>query len=122
MLKGKFERQYVSKNKNLTFVYSVTGSDEELNAFEEAQGDFYAFDEELQKPIWFTVKNYTQTCDLIITSKGNVIADTSKFDQAASLAEQYGGNLGQELARASAQQLLGFSAPPQAPAETEDPS
>ena len=35
----------------------------------------------------------------------------SAFEQAASLAKQYGGNFGQELARASVASLLGNSAP-----------
>ena len=33
----------------------------------------------------------------------------SAFDQAASIASQYGGNFGQELAKQAAQSILGVS-------------
>ena len=46
----------------------------------------------------------------MITSNGNVVADMSDFRKAESLASQYGGNLGQELAKASAASLLGGGA------------
>jgi len=35
------------------------------------------------------------------------VPDMSAFEQAASLAKQFGGNFGQELAKASVQGLLG---------------
>jgi len=35
------------------------------------------------------------------------VPDMSAFDQAASIAAQYGGNFGQELARQAAQNILG---------------
>ncbi len=46
----------------------------------------------------------------------------SQFDQADSLAKQYGGNLGQELAKAAAASLTGtaaIAAPSPAPTPAE---
>ena len=58
---------------------------------------------------------------LIITTNGNIVPDMSAFDQAASIAAQYGGNFGQELARMSAQQILGHTpAPPATDASAEE--
>ena len=49
--------------------------------------------------------------------------DMSAFDQAASIAAQYGGNFGAELAKMSAASILGSSAPVEAaPAKVEEVS
>ena len=105
----KLKRSYRSKNGNVTFVYAVDGSETELSAFEEAQGEYHRIDDVTGEPLWFTTRCIGNTGQLIITSNGNVVPDMSEFDQAASMAEQYGGNFGEELARAAAQRLLGSS-------------
>lgn len=105
-MKIKLIRSYRSKNGNPTFVYGVTGSDADLEAFKKAQGEFYREDED-GTPLWFTTRCVGNTGSLIITTNGNVVPDMSAFDQAASIASQYGGNFGQELARMSAAQILG---------------
>ena len=105
-------RSYRSKNGNATFVYSVTGTTAQLEAFAEAQGDYHRVDEETGKPLWFTTRCVGPKGKLIITTNGNVVADMSAFDQAASLAEQYGGNFGDALAMQAAQSILGFNTPP----------
>ena len=106
MLKAKFQRTYRSKNGNTTFVYGVSGSTEELEAFKAAQNDFYREDEETGKPLWFTVDYAGKNTDLVITRSGKVIADKSEMDQAASLASQYGGNFGQALANEAARNIM----------------
>jgi hypothetical protein len=110
-----FQRTYRSKNGNATFVYTVKGSQEDLAAYKEAQGNFFR-ENEHGVPLWFTTRFIGNTGTLVITSNGNIVPDMSQFDKAASLAEQYGGNFGQELAQASAQQILGISPAPAAPA------
>lgn len=96
----------MSKNGNDTFVYAVSGSKEQLEAFKAAQGNNYREAED-GTPLWFTTRCVGQNGSLVITSKGNVIADTSAYKQAASLCKQYGGNFGQELAKAAVANLLG---------------
>lgn len=110
-------RSYRSKNGNPTFVYEVSGSANDLAAYKEAQGEFYREDDKTGSPLWFTTRCVGQTGNLIITTNGNIVPDMSKFDQAASIASQYGGNLGSELAKASAASILGLDNVP-APAET----
>lgn len=105
-MKIRLIRSYVSKNGNDTFVYAVSGSKEQLEAFKAAQGNNYREAED-GTPLWFTTRCVGQNGSLVITSKGNVIADTSAYKQAASLCKQYGGNFGQELAKAAVAQLLG---------------
>jgi len=99
-MKIKLNRSYKKLNKNseltTVFVYAVSGTEEQLASFKEAMGDNFRESEEGQA-LWFS-----------ITSAGKVVPDMSKFDQAASLASQYGGNLGLELARIAAAQLMGL--------------
>lgn len=103
---------YRSKNKGVpVFRYEVSGTKEELEAYELAQGDNYRETED-GKPLFFTTRFAGKTVDLIITQSDKVIADMSQYEAAASLAKQYGGDLGAELAKAAAAQLLGgFSTP-----------
>lgn len=102
---------------NPVFVYGVTGNPTELEAYKEAQGSNFREDDKTGQALWFTTRFVGKSADLIITSKGSVVADTSAFDQAASIAAQYGGNLGQELAKQAALNLLGFAPPAPAPVE-----
>lgn len=106
-MKVTMQRSYKSKNGNRTFVYTVTGSNAEMEAYKEAQGEYYREDEKTQQSLWFTTKCIGKTGTLLITDNGNIVPDMSEFDEAASLAQQYGGNLGEMLAREAAQRLLG---------------
>lgn len=126
-MKIKLQRSYRSKNGNPTFVYSVHGTAEELEAYKDAQGDYYREDTESGHPLWFTTRCVGPNGKLIITTNGNIVPDMSAFDQASSIAAQYGGNFGQELAKMSAASILGVtpadapapSAPANVPAEAE---
>lgn len=106
-MKVTMQRSYKSKNGNRTFVYTVTGSNAEMEDYREAQGEYYREDDKTNQALWFTTKCIGKTGTLLITDNGNVVPDMSEFDEAASLAEQYGGNLGEMLAREAAQRLLG---------------
>ena len=108
-MKVSLLRSYRSKNGNATFVYKVNASDNDLESFKEAQGDYYREDKG-GSPLWFTTRCIGQSGKLIITTNGNVVPDMSSFDQASSIAEQYGGNFGQELAKTAAQAILGTAA------------
>lgn len=106
-MKAKLVRSYKSGKGNTVFVYSVSGTSEQLEAFAKAQGDFHRVDEKTGENLWFTTRCIGNSGTLIITTNGKVVPDMSAFDQAASLAKQYGGNLGDQLAKAAAEQLLG---------------
>jgi len=108
-MKVKLTRSYKSKNGNTVFVYSVNGTPSQVEAYKDAQGDNYRESED-GLPLWFTTRCIGNAGSLIITEKGKVVPDMSAFEQAASLAKQYGGNFGQELARAAVANLLGGSA------------
>lgn len=103
----KLVRSYKSKQGNTVFVYAVTATGKDLEAFKTASGDFYREDEKTNQPLWFTTRCIGNTGKLVITAKGKIVPDMSAFEQAASLAKQYGGNLGNELAKAAASALLG---------------
>ena len=106
-MKVTMQRSYKSKNGNRTFVYTVTGSNADMEAYKEAQGEYYREDDKTQQALWFTTKCIGKAGTLLITDNGNIVPDMSEFDEAASLAQQYGGNLGEMLAREAAQRLLG---------------
>lgn len=107
MLKAKKIRSYTKAGTgNTVFVYAVSGNPEELARYKEAQGANYKEDEN-GNPLFFTTNFAGETPELIITQKNKVIADMSDFAAAASLSKQFGGNLGQELARAAAEKLMG---------------
>lgn len=112
-LNGTFQRSYKKRDKNNNlvdvFVYAVTGSKEALEAYKTVQGEFLRTDEATGKHLWFSTRYVGDSAKLIITEKGNVVADMSEFAKAASLASQFGGNLGVELARNAAAQLMGGS-------------
>lgn len=118
-MKATLKRSYKSAKGNTVFVYVVTGKAEALDAFAKAQGDFHRVDEKTGEVLWFTTRCIGQTGELIITTNGKVVPDMSAFDQAASLASQYGGNLGDQLAKAAAELLLGKA--PSAPVATVQP-
>lgn len=109
-------RSYRSKNGNPTFVYGVSGSDADLEAFKNAQGDYYREDDKTGQALWFTTRFVGKVGNLIITTNGNIVPDMSAFDQAASLAAQYGGDFGQALAQQAAAGILGTT-PSSTPAE-----
>lgn len=114
-MKIKMIRSYRSKKGNPTFVYGVTGSAEDLAKYKDIQGTYYREDDVTGQPLWFTTRCVGEQGDLIITTNNKIVPDMSKFDQASSIAAQYGGNFGEELAKLTAMQILGHSAP--APAQ-----
>lgn len=107
-MKIKSIRSYTSKNGNKTFVYAVSGTKEELEKYKTAQGDNYREAED-GTPLWFTTRSVGSSGELIITTNGKIVPDMSAFDNAASLAKQYGGNLGDALAKHAVDALLGKS-------------
>lgn len=121
-LKIKFLRSYRSKNGTPTFVYGVSGSAEAHAAYAEAQGSFLRTDENTGEVLWFTTRFVGEKCDLLVTDTGKVIADMSKFEQAASLCEQYNGVFGEKLAEHYIRQLTGKQAPQVTPDETSGDS
>lgn len=126
MLKATLKGSYRNEKGNTVFVYAVEGPAAAIGKFKEAQGDYYreaSADDQRMKPgtpIWFTSRCIGDSGSLIITGKGKVIANMSSFEKAASLAQQFGGNLGAELAKHAANTLLGTT--PGEPAVTAAPT
>jgi len=104
----KLVRSYKSAKGNTVFVYAVTAKANDAEAFKTASGDFYRESDD-GTPLWFTTRCIGNSGKLVITSKGKIVPDMSAYEQAASLAKQFGGNFGQELARAAAAKLSGNS-------------
>ena len=103
----RFLRTYRSKAGNPTFVYSVKGTESDLEAFADIQGEYHRTDDKTGDSLWFTTRFIGKHGTLIITPNGKIVPDMSAFDQAASIAAQYGGNFGQALADKAAMSLLG---------------
>lgn len=101
-------RSYTSKRGNKTFVYTCSGSAEAIAKYKESMGENLREDEK-GNCLWFTTRCIGRNGELVLTTNGNWVPDMSEYDQAASLAAQYGGNLGDALAQAAANKLLGKS-------------
>ncbi len=122
-LNASFVRSYKSKAGNTVFVYAVSGSEEAVAKYTAIQGDNARKDDTTGKPLFFTTRYFGDNAKLIITTNDKVVADMSEFDKANSLASQFGGNLGVELARNAAAKLMGgTSAPVEATAPVADAS
>jgi hypothetical protein len=102
---------YISRNGNETFRYKVSGSPDALAAYEDAQGQYYTVDDATGNVLWFTTRFCGDKATLIVSDKGKIYPDMTAFAKTASLAKQFGGNLGQELARAAASKLIGGGSP-----------
>lgn len=105
----KFKGSYRSAKGNTVFRYAVSGTPAQLESYKKAQGDNYREDDSTGEPLWFTTRFIGNNGKLVLTSKGTIVPDMSAYEQADSLAKQYGGNFGQELAKMAAAQLLGSS-------------
>ena len=123
-MKAVFLRNYRKANTgNVVFVYKVTGTKEELAQYKTAQGEYFTEDAK-DGILWFSPQFVGQSVELLITSKGKVVADMSKFDMAQSLVNQYQGALGAEIAKQAVSMLLGAefgaqSAPASEPKQIE---
>ena len=120
-LSAKLQRNYRNKKGTLVFVYEVSGNEASIEAYKAAQGDNLREDEDTGAPLWFTSRCAGNRADLIITSKNQVIADMSQLEAAASLAAQFGGDFGQELAKAQVAQVLGTTTQAAATAPANKP-
>lgn len=95
-LKAKFNGNYKKRtlvngeSKVITvFTYHVSGTEEELKEYEEAQGDLYRVDDKVGKPLFFTTNYSGDNLELSIGENG-VRADTSELEKIKALVEQYG--------------------------------
>ena len=112
-MKAVFLRNYRKANTgNVVFVYKVTGSKQQMEQYKTAQGEYYTEDAK-DGILWFSPQFVGQSVELLITSKGKVVADMSKFDMAQSLVNQYQGALGAEIAKQAVSMLLGSEFGPQ---------
>lgn len=125
-MKAVFLRNYRKANTgNVVFVYKVTGSKQQMEQYKTAQGEYYTEDAK-DGILWFSPQFVGQSVELLITSKGKVVADMSKFDMAQSLVNQYQGALGAEIAKQAVSMLLGSEFGPQSvpasePIQIEEP-
>ena len=117
-LKITFAGSYISKNGNDVFRYHVTGKPDALSAYEDAQGDNYRVDDE-GNVLWFTTRFAGDTGTLVVNGDtGRIYADMSEFRKQASLAKQFGGNLGDQIAAAAVGKLFGKAIEPNQAANT----
>jgi|TARA_R110000868_G_C10778965_1_gene755366 hypothetical protein len=101
-----YARTYKSAKGNTVFVYTVTGNATELADYERVQGSYHRVDPKTGETLWFTTRFVGESGSLIITDNNKVVADMSEFDKQASLVQQYGGNLGDHLAKSAADKLM----------------
>lgn len=123
-MKIKFSHNYrKAETGNMVYAYAVSGTAEQLEAYAKAQGDNHVVDEETGSPLWFSVRYIGEEGILAISRNGKVYPDTSEFDKANSLCEQYKGTaLGEQMARVMAEKLLNGFGSTKAPAPVAKPA
>lgn len=70
------------------FVYHVKGTAQELADYKKAKGEQYREDKDSGAPLFYSVNYVGENCPLIITTNGNVVADTSMMRKASNLVGQ----------------------------------
>ena len=70
------------------FVYHVKGTTQELADYKKAKGEQYREDKDNGAPLFYSVNYVGENCPLIITTNGNVVADTSMMRKASNLVGQ----------------------------------
>lgn len=104
-MKGRFHSEYRSAKGNLVYRYLMTGTEEQLQMYKDAQGEFFTANEE-GTPIYFSTKFYGKVITLGFTSKGKIFVDNSVNDRAANIVGQYTGILAEKLAERAADQIF----------------
>lgn len=90
-MKAKLLRSYRKKETGTrVFTYSVSGTQQELDKYADAQGDNLVMDEQTGKPLYFTTRYIADDINLLITSDNKVVTDDTEFAKLQSLVEQYG--------------------------------
>lgn len=92
-MKATFNNSYPKRAKNGNmidvFVYHVSGTAQELADYKEVRGVQYREDGTTGQPLFFSLNYVGETVDLMITTNGNVVADTSNLRKANNLVQQY---------------------------------
>lgn len=110
MLKITFKSQYrkastAAGRGRLTFVYTVAGTSKEVQAYADTQGEYLREDDN-GKPLFFSTRYYGASCNLLPNAdESGFYPDTSELDQMAALADQYGGAVGDAIAKKLADKL-----------------
>lgn len=87
-------RDYPSKKfaGQRTYVYVVTGSNDAIDAYETAQGDYLVIDKEIDKHLWFHNKNIGNLGEIIVTEEGKVFPNMDWLNKIKSAANMLFGS------------------------------
>lgn len=114
-------KTYVSSSKKRMFLYAITKATPEMLAkFKEIKGEHYAEDAE-GRPLFHTSYSTDDQIELIITKNGKIMEDRSEQERLRVKVEQFGGDLGAEMAKLAAAQLFGVSTPASVPHHEFEP-
>ena len=117
-MRAQFNGQYRNSKGNIVFRYIVSGSVKEIEAFTLAQGAFYRENENKQ-PMWFSSRFEGKSVNLIVTTKGRVVADNATIDTLTNVTNNMQSGVLQNafagLAAAQIMTSLGFGAPAPTP-------
>lgn len=123
-MKATFANRDFVRNNRTFFVYYLTGTPEELAHYKAIKGEYYregtdaSRPNEFGQPLWFSLDYHGEECIAKISKNNNLYADNSEMRKMASIAKQYGANLGDAIANQLASQLLGSKSKPQQQPDT----
>jgi hypothetical protein len=88
LLDGTFRSKTEKTRGKIRYRYTVKGTEEALEAYREAQGDYYAESED-GTPLFYSANFVGKRSKIQITDKGQIISGSTQLDMLNSLAEQY---------------------------------
>jgi hypothetical protein len=101
--RGQYRKPLTRK---VVFRYAVSGSPKAIEAYRDAQGEYYREDDKTGEAMWFSPNFIGKSGTIVVTDDNKVYADTSELEQQASLVSQLGGNLGVAMAAEIAKQMV----------------
>jgi hypothetical protein len=105
-LDGTFRSKTEKTKGQIRYRYSVKGTEENLEAYREAQGEYYAETED-GVPLFFTSQFLGKRSKIQITDKGQIVSGSTELDMLNSLAMQYPALAGTDAGMKMLRDMLG---------------
>jgi hypothetical protein len=104
---ARYVSTYISSTRTRMFLYTIVDASPEMIAkYKEIKAENYQEDED-GNPLFHTSFSTDDEIKLIITKNGKVMEDRSEQERLMVKVKQFGGNLGDEMAKLTAAQLFG---------------
>jgi hypothetical protein len=105
-LDGTFRSKTEKTKGQIRYRYTVKGTEENLEAYRDAQDEYYAETED-GVPLFFTSQFLGKKSKIQITDKGQIVSGSTELDMLNSLAMQYPALAGTDAGMRMLRDMLG---------------